>query len=280
MYFLALLLVCGLMWLAPLRRGLPVDVPRLWIDFTARWADLGPWLVMLLALLPLVPLALLQWWLASQSLGLLLLLLSALVLLACMGRRDPLEGMTAEFEAALARGDQQAALQLVEQDLEAPVPADADGTLPPLVAAARSALLREVLHGYVVTVFWFVLLGPVGALGYRLLHLLTERQASPQAGPAPALVHALEWLPARLLAVSFALVGHFDHVRDALAGALLSWDVSADELVDRTAVAALSGGQGSLADEDDTGALADTRTLLKRALLAWAVVMALLVVLG
>ncbi|UJJ32373.1 regulatory signaling modulator protein AmpE [Halopseudomonas maritima] len=280
MYFLALLLVCGLMWLAPLRRGLPVDVPRLWISFTARWADRGPWLVMLLVLLPLLPLAVLQWWLGSQSLGLMLLLLSALVLLACMGRRDPLEGMTARFEAALARGDQQAASQLVEHELGAPVPADADGALPPLVAAARRVLLREVLHGYVVTVFWFVLLGPVGALGYRLLHLLTARQAAPQTGPAPALVHALEWLPARLLAVSFALVGHFDHVRDALAGALLSWDVGADELVDRTAVAALSGGQGSLADEDDTGALADTRTLLKRALLAWAVVMALLVVLG
>ena len=68
--------------------------------------------------------------------------------------------------------------------------------------------------------------------------------------------------------------------REVLEDALVSWDVAADDLVARTAEAALTGGEGSLADEGDNAALADTRALLKRALLAWAVVLALLAVLG
>ncbi len=276
MHFLALLLVVALMWVTPLRKGLPGDLPKTWVAWVLRreagQKRLGG---VLLALLPLVLLVLLQWWLQRNGLGLFGLLLFALVLLACVGRRDPLGELAEGFERAWARGDEEAAALVAEQEMGV----TAEGEQP-VLAQVRATLVREVLHGYVVTVFWFALFGPAGALGYRLLRLLADETEVPASAPAAALSHALEWIPARLLAASFALVGHFDHVRAVLADVLLSWDVPSDELVHRAAEAALDGGNRPLADSSDTGVLADTRTLLVRALTVWAVALALLAVLG
>ncbi|MEL0166909.1 MAG: regulatory signaling modulator protein AmpE [Pseudomonadaceae bacterium] len=276
MHFLALLLVVALMWFTPLRKGLPGDLPKAWVAWVLR-LEVGKRRLagVLLVLLPLLLLVLLQWWLQRNGLGLFGLLLFALVLLACVGRRDPLGALAEGFERAWARGDEEAAALVAEQELGV----TAEGEQP-ILAQVRATLVREVLHGYVVTVFWFALLGPVGALGYRLLRLLADETQTAAAPPAAALAHALEWIPARLLAASFALVGHFDHVRAVLADVLLSWDVPSDELVSRAAEAALSGGSQPLAGNSAAGVLADTRTLLVRALTVWAVALALLAVLG
>ncbi|WP_321351084.1 regulatory signaling modulator protein AmpE [Halopseudomonas oceani] len=276
MHFLALLLVVVLMWLTPLRTGLPLDLPKYWVGLVVRHgggqARIGG---VLLVLLPVLLLVLLQWWLQRNGLGFFGLLLFALVLLACVGRQDPLGELAAGFERAWARGDEAAAALVAEQDLG--VVAEGEQSV---LAEVRAVLVREMLHGYVVTVFWFALLGPVGALGYRLLRVLADASGTNAAGPAAALVHALEWIPARLLAASFALVGHFDHVRAVLENVLFSWDVPSDELIHSAAEAALQGGSQRLADAGDEGVLADTRTLLVRALMVWAVVLALLAVLG
>lgn len=60
--------------------------------------------------------------------------------------------------------------------------------------------------------FWFTLLGPVGALLYRL-SLLIEQHADNTAQPlhhhAKLFRAVLDWLPIRLLGFSFTLVGNF-----------------------------------------------------------------------
>ena len=276
MHFLALLLVVALMWFTPLRTGLPLDLPKAWVTrVVRRYPVRQPLAGLLLVLLPLLILVLLQWWLQRNGLGLIGLLLFALVLLGCVGRRDPLGAMATGFEQAWDRGDRAAAALVAERDLG--VVAEGQDSV---LSEVRSALVREVLHGYMVTVFWFALLGPAGALGYRLLRLLADQEDSPAASPASALAHALEWIPARLLAASFALVGHFDHVRAELADVMLRWELPSDVLVHRAAEAALNGSSGSLAGAGAEGVLADTRTLLVRALVVWAVALALLAVLG
>ncbi|MEW6133917.1 MAG: CobD/CbiB family protein [Pseudomonadota bacterium] len=61
--------------------------------------------------------------------------------------------------------------------------------------------------------FWFVLLGPMGAVLFRLASLLSLRwhEATPPfAGAAATIFHVLNWLPVRLTALTYAVAGDFE----------------------------------------------------------------------
>lgn len=59
------------------------------------------------------------------------------------------------------------------------------------------------------TLLWFIVLGPVGAFLYRLLAQYAQQSVDPAA---VYVQHMLEWIPARLLGMSYALTGSFIHV--------------------------------------------------------------------
>ena len=98
---------------------------------------------------------------------------------------------------------------------------------------ARLAIERGLVDAYrqvFAVLFWFTVLpGPAGAVLYRAVVLLADEWRGPVAGveptplvqsrsefgmPARALLIALDWLPVRLTALSFAVVGDFE---DAVA---------------------------------------------------------------
>ncbi|MFO1323851.1 MAG: CobD/CbiB family protein [Burkholderiales bacterium] len=98
---------------------------------------------------------------------------------------------------------------------------------------ARLAIERGLIDAYrqvFAVLFWFVVLpGPAGAVLYRAVALLADEWRGPQAGiessplvqsrgefgrPARALLAALDAIPVRLTALSFAVVGDFE---DAVA---------------------------------------------------------------
>lgn len=98
---------------------------------------------------------------------------------------------------------------------------------------ARLAIERGLVDAYrqvFAVLFWFVVLpGPAGAVLYRAAALLAEEWKGPVAGvepsglvqtreqfgwPARALLALLDWIPVRLTALSFAVVGDFE---DAVA---------------------------------------------------------------
>ncbi|MEM1243405.1 MAG: regulatory signaling modulator protein AmpE [Pseudomonadota bacterium] len=71
---------------------------------------------------------------------------------------------------------------------------------------------------FFAVIFWFVVLGPLGALFYRLIVLNAEQSRPPESKHQP-LHHAasmlqgiLDWIPVRLLGVGYALVGDFGNV--------------------------------------------------------------------
>lgn len=66
-------------------------------------------------------------------------------------------------------------------------------------------------------VFWFIVLGPAGAMLYRVVSLATADFARQDTPPvllqsARVLEASLDWLPIRLLTFFFALGGHFTKV--------------------------------------------------------------------
>lgn len=281
---LTALIALGLLHVMPqLARWRGDSLFRRWVTQLADTSGSGR--VVLTLLLPAVLCALMWWLLGHTPLGGLPQLLFALaVLLYCLGPRE----FEADLEAILGAPDEvsrEAAAQTLADD-GSPIAWNA----PALgVAIAYAALRRRF-----AVLLWFFLLGPVGALLYRLAQTLA-RNDSLQLDPggrsaAHYVANALDWLPAQLLTLTLAVVGHWDAVIGAWRrwhnqAAPTSWYSSepgflgaaaqADVLID------IEAGDGYAEEHSDPlGELLRLRSALLRALLAWLSVVALIVIGG
>ncbi len=206
------------LWLAELRR----------LEAKPRTAS-RPWLVLVLTvLLPVLLLALILLVLGSVANGWLALPVHVLVLIYSLGRGDLLAAL-GPFRDACRRGDAQAAVHVAERDMG--VQAD---NPEELLRGVQSHLLWQAYQSFFAVIFWYALLGPVAALAYRLLALAAEHATTPAvADNAGQLRHAFDWVPVRLLAASFALVGNFVAVSRVMLHELLNWNISAAQLISK-----------------------------------------------
>ncbi|SDT96082.1 regulatory signaling modulator protein AmpE [Halopseudomonas salegens] len=266
MSFLVLLLVVLILRFTPWRTGFPLDLVTGWSKaLSPRCQHWHPLLALTALLSPLLLLWLLDGLLTGFVYGLFTLLLHVLVLLLCVGRSDPLGNLFDELRQALLRNDHQAASLLAERDFGLTTENPQE-----LRSALQGHMLWETAHGYFIPLFWYLLLGPLGALGYRLLQR-GQGFSWPAADWSARLCHALEWLPVRMLGLSFALVGRFEQALSVIRDYLGNWDQAASQVVTRIGRAAL--GQPETAG---TAALDQARQLLLRALLIWVVMWALI----
>jgi AmpE protein len=219
-------------------------------------------------------LGLLLWVLQPVAYGLLALPVHLLVVIYSLGRGDLLGGL-GPFRDAWRREDLQAAAHVAQRDLG--ICADSGEQL---LERVQGHLLWQAYQSFFAVIFWYFLLGPVAALSYRLLALAAEH------GTAPALVeragqlrHAFDWLPVRLLAASFALVGNFVAVSRVMLHELLNWNISAAQLVEKVGLVA---GEipAPVAGADGINSLDRLWELLLRAALLWYAGFALWTVLG
>lgn len=111
--------------------------------------------------------------------------------------------------------------------------------------AIEQALLSSHRHVF-APLFWFAVIGPAGALLYRLALFLKDEwngRASAEAGRfgdfAGQAFAAIDWLPVRLTAAAFAVVGDFED-------ALYCWRSQADRWPDPAAGILLASGGGAL----------------------------------
>lgn len=241
-----------------------------------------------LALTLVVPLALcvlLYWLLGRGPLGeLLQLLFALLVLMYCLGPRE-FEADLEAIEEAPDDSRREAAAQALADD-GSPI----SWTAPALARAMAYAALRRRF----AVLWWFFLLGPVGALLYRLAQTLARARAS-QLDPdsrvaARYTANALDWLPAQLLTFTLAFVGHWDAVIGAWRrwhdqAAPTSWYASEPGFLGMAAQADMTidieAGDGYAEEHSDPLAeLQRLRSALWRALLAWLSVAALVVIGG
>ena len=194
----------------------------------------SPWLSLaLLVLVPVLLLGVLLLLLKSVAYGWLALPVHLLVLIYGLGRGDVLAAL-GPFRDAWRRDDTEAAYLVAARDLG--VQADEPGEL---LTRVQGYLLWQAYQSFFAVIFWYALLGPVAVLAYRLLALTTEQaQQVALRVRAQQLRHAFDWLPARVLASSFALVGDFVSVSRALLHELLNWQISAAQLVDHAGRAA------------------------------------------
>lgn len=274
MIFLVVLLALLIDKLTDWRSDVQQDGPwlRLLRGIDARTgSSFGPWLGLFLAvLLPVVVLGLLLMALEPLAYGWLSLPLHLLVLLYSLGRGQGKREFGA-FRDAWRRGDEEAAALVAQRDLGLSA-ADAPG----LLRAVEAQLLWRSHQGFFAVIFWYVLLGPLAALAYRLLALTVEHARSEDMRErAEQLRHAFDWVPVRLLLASFGLVGNFVAVNRALLQELLHWDIPAYRLLaDVGPVAADLGepyeGEAGIARLDSLAALlVRTRMLWYAAIALW-----------
>jgi adenosylcobinamide-phosphate synthase len=141
------------------------------------------------------------------------------------------------------------------------------------IRSAMDQLFRLGLERLFGVLFWFVLLGVFGALGYALTRLLGERWQGDEDFHAAIeqVVPALDWAPARLMAMSFAIVGNFE-------AAVAGWRTRFEPGASRNEGVIRAAGLGALGlDGEQPGPeyLAGVAGLLNRSLLLWLAVLGL-----
>ncbi|MFR0672705.1 regulatory signaling modulator protein AmpE [Enterobacterales bacterium AW_CKDN230030176-1A_HGKHYDSX7] len=276
MTFLALILILGIETFSAWRARLQRDgwflqgLARLERD--KAMPSLG-----VLVMLVLVPMGLLAWLLyvlEPVAYGLLALPVHVLVLLYSLGRGQA-KGALGPFRDAWRRGDSQAGLYAAERDLGIRQ-ADAESVL----GRVQGHLIWQVYDGFFAVIFWYAVLGPAGALGLRLLTLCRQHGRRPGTViQAARLRHALDWIPARVLVISFALVGHFVAVMRLLLQDVLAWRLPAATLLARAGQAADSP-LGPGAGQSGLDYLDSQWALLQRSAMLWYVGLAVAVVLA
>lgn len=279
-------LVLGHTWQG-VRQLRNVDWYLAWNDWLLQHRSRGPgWAFALVLLPPLVLVALVQAWLGLLLFGLPAFIFALLVLLYSWGPGD-LDG---DVEAAIDAEDPVAReAALARLGIAAPA-----GVSEP--AKVVDAVFQGALRRWFGVLFWFLVLGPVGALAYRLLVVSAEGPArvfleGREHDAAATVLRVADWPVAQLMTLGLALAGNFDRVlatwRDWHAGGA-SLDPGFVLAAGRACVEA-QVDEDSLEMLDDgvppdfapcVNALRDAMSLVWRILLLWLAVLALFVLAG
>ncbi|MGQ4661121.1 cobalamin biosynthesis protein [Lysobacter sp. F6437] len=265
----------------------------------------GQWGIALALVPPLLVVGFFQIALDAQLLGVAELLFGVAVLFYAWGPRDLDRDVNAVLDAhdPLARAEAAAWLS-----------SDGNPSLDP--GNLVESVFRNAMRRWFGVLFWFLLLGPVGAVLYRLLVLsvtpsggdASRNLPSDTARGARFLLALLEWPVAQLMTLALALVGNFDAVLGAWrasGGASLRLDKRflgavarasvrselAEEAADYVAGQADDGSGESGVTASNAAAIAgpgmpdlpelrDAMSLVWRCLLVWLAVLALFVIAG
>ncbi len=169
------------------------------------------WLGVIYAILPLVLIVGFVYWLTSSWVfGAFGLVISIVVLLYCLGPDDLYHQLSTYFQLDPKKDAEQRDALLAEL---------IDGDVPTDDKEANRALTKAIFvqanERFFGVVFWFIVLGPVGAIVYRMSVLL--RRLGRKEDSVCSAFHAevtffqniLDWIPARISALMYLLVGDF-----------------------------------------------------------------------
>ena len=132
-------------------------------------------------------------------------------------------------------------------------------TTADLTVQTAEEVLRQGLVRLLGVAFWFVLLGAMGAVLFMLANLARNRwHGEARFGQcANRTAYILEWVPVRLTALSFAIVGNFQDAMDCWRGQARTWGDEHDGILLAAGAGALRlqlGGDIALASEAGPGA--------------------------
>jgi AmpE protein len=214
---------------------------------------------------------------------LIALVFATFVLYVCWGPRD----LERDVEAAVKAPDSEQRANALRslRDSNEGIATNPENLVESVFAASLSRWFGVL--------FWFVVLGPAGALLYRLAQLIAWSpefaggESSPTTETARRLAAILDWAPAHLMALCLALASNFDVVLKswhdyhvAHGKGYFTLDLGFLAAIARASVDA------DVAAEDHEGAqannpaivLEDAMVLVRRVLVVWLTLIALIVI--
>lgn len=220
---------------------------------------------------PILIIATIQYLLSDFLLEFPYLLFSVLVFAYCLGPAC-LSSDIEYYLDARRHGDEDEALHYAGALTER-----AASTAPD---QQTSDVTRAILHvaneRIFAVIFWFAVLGPAGAVLYRLTTSLSKQDGLNDSLSAVAILFqaVLTWIPARMLALGYALTGHFDGALQAYRSRPYESDLALDNYD-----VLVNTGLGALRDQeatDEISSIISARNLVMRSILIWIAVLALL----
>lgn len=208
---------------------------------------------------------------------------NTLVLYYCLGPRSFYEETKRFIEACRSSDEENTtwyAEQLIGRSLTVTERHHVDRT----VTAELLVMINERLLG---VIFWFFLLGPVGAWMYRgaqQLAILDTEDDSGLRSFAQKAFYIVNWPTARLVSFTYLLVGNYMGGYRRFKATMLSdaEDIATrnERLVAETGIGALNCDQPDRVDADDTSSVDQVLFLARRAVMIWFGVFALLTLFG
>lgn len=226
-------------------------------------------------LLPILILTgVLQSWFEGRLLGLIELLFGLVIFAFCLGPKD-LNRQINNYLEAKENGDEATALNEASNIMQREAPTDPNQQ----VVEVMRAVLHEPNDRFFSVIFWFVVLGPFGALMYRLTsHTMRVSGNETLSNAATQLQAILAWAPAHLAAAGYAFTGNYEAAKQEFYA-----KTKQDTLTECNYLTLITAGQGAIKDcvpGDETACIGSARALVLRTLIVWLSIIAILTLMG
>ena len=156
---------------------------------------------------------------------------------------------------------------------------NASGSPDQQIVDVMQAILYHANDRFFAVIFWFVVLGPFGALLYRLTSYTKIHSTNLTLNSAAKRLQGiLAWAPAHLVAIGYALTGNYEGASTGFRE-----KKKYDDLCESNYYTLLAAGMGALRDcapGEETSCIVSTRGLVLRALVVWLAVIAGLTLIG
>jgi membrane protein required for beta-lactamase induction len=253
-----------------------------WFERYSQWminhlpglTNQGASLIVILLLPVIIVVAILQNSLDDAFFDLFSLLFALAVFIYSLGPGD-LNRQVDNYLGARETGNDDDARQYATDIIGQPAPESPDQQ----TAEVMHAILYQANDRLFCVIFWFLLLGPLGAIVYRLTaHTMHTAYNNPLGDAAKKLQAIMAWAPVHLVAMGYALTGNYEGASRGFRDKLKMEDLS--ECNYNTLV---TSGLGALKDcepGEETACIRATRALVLRTLVVWVAVIALLTLIG
>jgi len=236
--------------------------------FWQGWGGIG-----LVLLLPIVFLWVFLSVFSEPLYSLILFITSCAVLFLSIGPQSLTTSFKSYFEA-MERGDEQAGYMALQQESKLNEILEADD----IVRNATRLILVESQTRYFGVIFWFIFLGPLGALFYRLSHFYhsycKENANDEHFSLTTSLLHWLDWAPVRVTSLLFLLTGDFVKGFYRVKDYFVDLDANNQQIISETGVAALGIDIGM--SDSNLQENRDAISMIERTVIIYIVVVAVL----